>query len=163
MGAFGIRSLCGLHGPRGRRYREAVGAADALIAFDPDTTFAYEMRGFAFYALGDFQRALASCAVNSDLTDNQTCLAIVYNKLGRRADAEAVLAKYQESLRELGAYDYAVIYAQWGNVPKALEWLETALRLHDPGLLHVRTEPLLDPLRDEPRFRAVEKALKFPP
>ena len=32
------------------------------------------------------------------------------------------------------AYQYATIYAQWGNRAKALEWLETALRLRDPGL-----------------------------
>ena len=47
-------------------------------------------------------------------------------------------------------------------VPKALEWLETALRLRDPGLVSLKTDPLLDPLRKEPRFRAIERALKFP-
>jgi len=88
---------------------------------------------------------------------------VTYNKLGRHADAEAVLARYQESLRERAAYDYAMIYAQWGNKPKALVCLETALRLRDPGLVQLRTDPLLDPLRNEPRFQAIEKALKFPP
>jgi hypothetical protein len=33
------------------------------------------------------------------------------------------------------------------------EWLETALRLRDPDLIYVKTDPLLDPLRKEPRFR----------
>ena len=32
------------------------------------------------------------------------------------------------------AYQYAAFYAQRGDGPKALEWLETALRLRDPGL-----------------------------
>jgi hypothetical protein len=39
------------------------------------------------------------------------------------------------------------IYAQWGNPPKALEWLETALRLRDAGLVDLKTDPLMDPLR----------------
>jgi hypothetical protein len=60
------------------------------------------------------------------------------------------------------AYDYAMIYAQWGNTPKALEWLETALQLRDPLLINLKADPLLDPLRKEPRFQAIEKALKFP-
>lgn len=48
------------------------------------------------------------------------------------------------------------------NTGKALEWLETALRLRDPGLEQLKTDPLLDPLRHEPRFRAIETALRFP-
>jgi len=60
------------------------------------------------------------------------------------------------------AYQYAEIFAQWGKTDQALDWLETALRLRDPGLYSTRVDPLLDPLRKEPRFQAIEKALKFP-
>ena len=60
------------------------------------------------------------------------------------------------------AYQYSTIYAQWGDTPKALEWLETAMRLHDPGLSLLRTDPLMDPLRNEPRYRVIEERLKFP-
>ena len=59
------------------------------------------------------------------------------------------------------AYQYAEIYVQWGNVPKALEWLDTAMRLRDPGLEDLKTDPLMDPLRKEPRFQAVMRELKF--
>jgi hypothetical protein len=55
------------------------------------------------------------------------------------------------------------VYAQWGDRAKALEWLETALRLRDPGLIFLKTDPLLDPPRKEPRFQAVARQLKFPP
>lgn len=60
------------------------------------------------------------------------------------------------------AYPYATIYAQWGDRAKALEWLDTAMRLRDPGLVLLKTDPLLDPLRQEPRFEAIERELKFP-
>jgi hypothetical protein len=63
---------------------------------------------------------------------------------------------------DTAAYQYAAIYAQWGNRAKALEWLETALRLRDSGLEALKTDPLLDPLRQEPRFQAIERELKFP-
>ena len=93
---------------------------------------------------------------------SQQCLAVIYDKLGRHADAEAELAKMKAALGDAAAYQYATIYAQWGNRPKALEWLETALRLRDPGLVDLKTDPLLDPLRKEPRFQAIERELKFP-
>ncbi len=60
------------------------------------------------------------------------------------------------------SYQYAEIYAKWGNTGKALDWLETAQRLRDTGLPWLKTDPLLDPLRKEPRFQAIERELKFP-
>jgi hypothetical protein len=66
------------------------------------------------------------------------------------------------SLGDAAAYQYAEIHAQWGNTAKALEWLQIALRQRDSGLANLKADPLLDPLRKEARFQAIEKALKFP-
>ena len=87
---------------------------------------------------------------------------MTYDKLGRHADAEAMLAKYMGSKGDADAYQYAEIYAQWGNTAKALEWLDTAMRLRDPGLLFLKSDPLMGPLHKEPRFQAIERELKFP-
>ena len=89
-------------------------------------------------------------------------LRVIYDKLGRHADAEAERAKLKAAQGDASAYQYATIYAQWGDRAKALEWLETAWRLRDGGLLYLKTDPLLDPLRQEPRFKATERELKFP-
>ena len=87
---------------------------------------------------------------------------MIYDKLGRYADAEAVLSKMKAALGDTSAYQYATIYAQWGNQPKPLEGLATALRLRDPGLVYLKTDPLLDPLRKVPPFQAIGRELKFP-
>src|SRR6202011_3447872 len=111
-------------------------------------------RGFAFYELGDLERARDACEVKPNYWLSQQCLTVVYDKLGRHSDAETVLARMQAALGNAYAYQYATIYAQWGNRPKALEWLDTAMRLRDPGLESLKTDPLMDPLRNEPRFQA---------
>jgi hypothetical protein len=49
------------------------------------------------------------------------------------------------------AYQYAQIHTQWDERAAALEWLEKARRLSDPGLIYLKTDPLMDPLRNEPR------------
>jgi hypothetical protein len=36
------------------------------------------------------------------------------------------------------------------------------MRLRDPGLVLLKTDPLMDPLRNEPRFQAIEPQLKSP-
>jgi hypothetical protein len=63
---------------------------------------------------------------------------------------------------DTAAYQYAAVYAQWGDTPKALEWLDTAWRLRDPGLIQLKTDPLMDPIRQEPRFQKVMQDLRFP-
>jgi tetratricopeptide (TPR) repeat protein len=86
---------------------------------------------------------------------------VTYEKLKRHADAEGVLSKLLAN-GDAAAYQYATIYAQWGNTSKALEWLEKALKLRDPGLVDLKADPLMDPLRKETRFQAIERELKFP-
>ena len=144
------------------RYQEAVKAYDGSIAVDPDFSYSYGTRGLAYYALGDFQHARLACELKPVHWVNQVCLAVTYDKLGRHPDAEAALAKLRASLGDAQAYQYAEIYAQWGNTAKALDWLDTAVRLNDGGLAYLKTDPLLDPLRKEPRFQAIRRELRFP-
>jgi tetratricopeptide (TPR) repeat protein len=145
-----------------RRYQEAIAVFAAAISIDPAFPATYAFRGFAYYGLGDLQSARSSCETKPEFWSSQWCLAVVYEKLGRRADAEAELKKIKAAFGDASAYQYATIYAQWGDPAKALEWLDPAMRLRDPGLLFLKTDPLMDPLRKEPRFQAVMRELKFP-
>jgi TolB-like protein/Flp pilus assembly protein TadD len=145
-----------------RRYEEAVIAFSDGISLDPGAKAFYTYRGFAYYGLGDLEGARASCETKRDYAGNQWCLAVTYDKLGRHADAEVELSKLKVSYRDVMAYQYAAFYAQRGDTRKALEWLETALRLRDSGLESLKTDSLMDPIRQEPRFQAVMRALKFP-
>jgi tetratricopeptide (TPR) repeat protein len=132
------------------------------FAGDPDYKATYGFRGLAYYGLGDLESARASCETKPDYWVSQQCRAVIYGKLGRHADAEAVLSKMTAAFGDDAAYQYATIYAQWGDRAKALEWLETAWRLRDSGLVELKTDSLMDPLRQEPRFMAIERELKFP-
>jgi TolB-like protein/Tfp pilus assembly protein PilF len=145
-----------------RRYQETVAASTETISLDPDLKTSYAYRGLAYYGLGDLESARVSCETKPDYWISQQCLAVIYDKLGRHADAEAELSKLKAAGGDAAAYQFATIYAQWGDRDKALVALETALRLRDSGLELLKTDPLLDPLRKEPRFQAVERELKFP-
>jgi tetratricopeptide (TPR) repeat protein len=148
-----------------RRYDEALAAyQDALSLPQPkDPQWPAGMGHLIYYALGDFEKMRALCEGNGEKAkDSRDCLALAYHRLGRQADAETALARLKASEGDAAAYNYATIYAQWGNTPKALEWLERALQLRDPQLINLRTDPLMDPLRQEPRFQAIERELKFP-
>jgi TolB-like protein/Flp pilus assembly protein TadD len=145
-----------------RRYEEAAAAFTEAIKLNPDYEPDYGWRGLALYGLGDLEHARASCEVKRDNWNSQQCIAVVYAKLGRRADAGAELKRMQAASGDAAAYQYATIYAQWGDRTKALEWLDKAMSLRDPGLEYLKTDPLMVPLRQEPRFQAVMRELKFP-
>jgi serine/threonine-protein kinase len=143
-----------------RRYPEALAAykeADALASGGGD--FA-ALIGIVYYLLGDFENARSFCEEKPERNLYRFCLTITYDKLGRHADAETMLAKIRASNGDVPAFGYSMMYAQWGDPARALDWLEAAMRARDP-YFHLKF-PLLDPLRKEPRFQAVERALKFP-
>ena len=145
-----------------RRYEEARAANAEAISLDPDLLRAYEFGGLSDYQLGNLEAARATCEARPNYWGTQWCLALTYEKLGRHADAQGAIAKMQAMVGDTAAYQYATIYAQWGDTPKALEWLERAMRLRDPGFSYIRRDPLMDPLRKELRYQAIEREVKFP-
>ena len=145
------------------RDKEALAALQDARALDADDSVTETYSAFAYYELRDFEQARVLCERNPGLWEYQYCLAVTYDKLGRKADAESMLSKMMASaIGNAGAYEYAETYAQWGNKPKALEWLDTAMRVRDPGLEYLKIDRLMDPLRAEPRFQAVLRELRFP-
>jgi TolB-like protein/lipoprotein NlpI len=145
-----------------RRYQEAAAAFGEVISLEPDFKRAYGFRGVAYYWLGDLQSARSSCETKPDHWSSMWCLAVTYEKLGRHADAEVELKKLQTAFGDASAYQCATIYAKWGNTAKALEWLVRAVRLPDGGVVYVKTDALMDSLRSDTRFQAIERQLNFP-
>jgi TolB-like protein/lipoprotein NlpI len=144
------------------RYQEARTANSEAIRLDPGLVRAYEYSGLTDYQLGDLEAARTTCETKPEYWGTQWCLAVTYQKLGRHDDAQAALAKIQAILGDSAAYQYATIYVQWGDIPKALEWIEAAMRLRDPGLSLLKSDPLVDPMRTQPRYQVIEQKLKFP-
>ena len=101
------------------------------------------------------------CEGGADISE-LICAAITYDRIGQREDAERTLAKLRNAQGEGGAVSYAWVYAQWGDRGRALDYLEADTRSRDPWLQFVKTYPLTDPLREEPRFQALLRELKFP-
>jgi TolB-like protein len=144
------------------RYREAVAAFDRALSLNPHAHWGHGMRGLAYLGLGEFEAARQSCLTPPLSWVGQMCAAIAYAKLDLKAQAQAQLAQMKADSGDALAYQFASIYAQWGDTPTALNWLEVAYRLKDPGLAWLKVDPLLDPLRKEPRFQEIERKLDFP-
>ncbi len=147
-----------------RRYPESLAAFQDAIRLNPThATEAYQRAGRLYYLMGDIRKAKESCEAEPDAYHMQDCMPLIYEKLGQHELAQAALATTMAAQGDYAAYQYAQIYAQWGQPDKALDWLENAVKIMDPGVESARTDPFMDPLRDQPRFQAFERRLNLPP
>jgi len=145
-----------------KKYREAVEAVNRALQIDADSIDLKNARGLYLVSLGEIDAARESCETPKRGWQGMLCLAILYDQLHRHAEAESERAAMQTEFGDGSSYQMAEIYAQWGETSKALDWLETAYRLPDPGIVTLRVDALIDPLRNEPRFREIERKLAFP-
>ena len=81
---------------------------------------------------------------------------------GDRPAAMRKLSKLKRLYGESTSYQYGGIYAQLGDHDRALSALEHAYTIRDGGLISIRIDPRLDPIRGEPRFNAVVAEMNFP-
>jgi TolB-like protein/Flp pilus assembly protein TadD len=158
---FHVHRTVGIALLEARQYAQALAAFQTAISLQPDFLRNYILRGETQYAMGAYEAARKSCEMAPADPLGQRCLAMTYQRLGRNRDAEAMLQKLKSTEGDAGAWDYAAIYAQWGDVAKALQWLETAVRLRDSSLVGLKREPYFDSLQKEARFQAIVRELNF--
>lgn len=149
-----------------RRYEEAIEQSRNTIALDPRFYCAHWNLGEALQMKGQLREAIAEYEKIVELTDDPTALAMLaqgYAKNGETDKARNLFYELQKMSadRYVGAVSFALVHLGLGEYEKALEEIERACREPvDPDVINLNIEPLLDPLRDDPRFeRLVAKVL----
>jgi TolB-like protein/tetratricopeptide (TPR) repeat protein len=149
-----------------RHYGEALTALQHALVLDPQSEFIKANIAYALLALGQTDRARLLCeslSTPKGLEARHWCLALAYHALNRQADAERELGKLRAIDGDGAPEEYAAIYAQFGQKDEALKWLTIAVDRRDAALQGLRANWDLDPIRGDPRFKALERRLNFPP
>jgi TolB-like protein/Tfp pilus assembly protein PilF len=155
-----------------RRYPEAIAQFRKAAELDPSSPAphlglgeAYELSGQREQAITEYERAgnLFSQLTHIPPTSDNflPSLAGRYVLKGERAKALQLLDHYKGPTQRGAAPDFGVAldYVRLGDNNKAIDWLERSYQNKEPGFLEdIKVNPLLDPLRGDPRFEAlVEK------
>ena len=117
--------------------------------------------GLILYYKGQYEEALVQ--MNQEQMNYRRLVgqAIVNHKMGRINEAQAA---QQQLLAQYGigaAYQHGEIFAQWGDLDTAADWLWTAYNSEDPGIQNLKSDNLLKPLYGHPRYEDLKKRLNF--
>jgi TolB-like protein/tetratricopeptide (TPR) repeat protein len=142
-----------------RKYPEAIAAMRQALAFSPGLNAAHERIGFALLQQGEAKAAAAEFALEPVGWLKQTGLAIARHRLGDDVGAEAAYRALTSDPDDIVYYQQAMVLAQWGQLDGAFAALDAAIESHDGGVVAIKADPSLDPLRADPRFAAVLRRL----
>ena len=88
--------------------------------------------------------------------------ALAQHSLGNDAASRRALKQLVTDFGDQCAVQIAEVYAWRGEREKAVAWLERAYAVRDPGLIYLKIDGFLRPLRDDPRYAALLVKLNFP-
>jgi tetratricopeptide (TPR) repeat protein len=146
-----------------RHYQQAIQAGRKALEIAPEVHNAHIYVGDALLFLGYPDKAKAEYqALPSDTGFRMIREAIIVARKGDRAEAQRMISQIKQQLGTSYSYQYGEIYAQLGDKDRAFDELDNALQIRDSGLLYFRADPFLDPIRDDPRYAALLRKLKFP-
>jgi len=80
--------------------------------------------------------------------------AHAHARAGQASAARKTIARLEQDVEKdgVGRYEIALVYTGLGDKQEAFKWLEEAYNAHDVGLVYLKVDPCLDPLRSDPRF-----------
>ena len=146
-----------------RRYPEAIEAVRRANAIAPGNPARHGTAGDSWLLMGKLAEARREYAkMPEDDYLRITGEAIAAARSGDRSSAERGIARLRELYGSDTTYQYAMIHAQLGDRNRAFAELDHALAVRDPGLVGLKTDAFLDPLRSDPRFGRLVGKLGFP-
>ena len=144
-----------------RRYQEAIRVCRHTLELDPHYPRPRYGIAMSQFLLGDVQSAALEVAKEPLDWMRFSGLAILEHKLGNKEEADAAMDMLLERYRDNGLYQQAQVHAQWGNIDLAFDALYRARDIGDPGVSQILADPLMDPLRENPRFTKLMAEVGF--
>ncbi len=152
-----------------RQYQSCAAEAVNLERIDPTFPGAQALRGLVYLQTGSYDEAVSRFERALSLSHGDmpvwslARLGCAYSRSGRRDEALHILDQLLGATDQyISPYAVAFLYTSLDNRNKAFEWLEKAYAERNPMLAFLRVEPMLDPLRSDPRFRALLRRVHFP-
>lgn len=158
------------------RYRDAARALEAIVDEAPEIGSAWDMLARSYIAAGDPRRAAGAMRRWHDSGTPDAPDEAWVRRLEQEVELRGEEGYWTATLERLTAeeeagldvsrVEIAAAHAALGQDDEAFQYLAEALERGEPGILSLRSDPVWDDLRRDPRFREVARealSLRFSP
>ncbi|UCG88014.1 MAG: protein kinase [Gemmatimonadota bacterium] len=164
-----IRAMHGWVLLRAGRNQEAYDRLDSTLALNPDFALTHWVLGQLHVQEQRYEAAVAAFEQAARLSAETSLfiadLGSAYGLSGETEKAHAVLGQLRDlSSRgvNVSRYEYAVVYAGLGDRDLAIQELDAALEERSHLVLDMKVDPMLHPLRDDPRYADLVRRTGLP-
>jgi eukaryotic-like serine/threonine-protein kinase len=155
-----------------RQYREALAYCSKAAELAPNEAPIQENLGAAYALNGMYEQAIEHYRRQAELTskkgDALASIATVLAFAGRKSEADAMMPGIVKLAEEgkTNPYNIAILFSARGEKDAAFEWLGKSLQERSSPRITgdarmIRYDPMLDPLRSDPRFAALLRQNNF--
>jgi eukaryotic-like serine/threonine-protein kinase len=153
-----------------RNFDQAIDLLRRVAKENPTFARVHRSLASAYWGKRDYPRVIEEYRAYGQLSGdrNESEFAAAMAQGFRSAGWRGALSKAVETRlaqRQTGyssAYKIASLYADLGDKDEAFKWLDTAYQERDLGLVSLKTDFLLDPLRPDPRFGQLVRKMGLP-
>lgn len=149
------------------RFDEAFRQSQKSQDLDPNHPAVWVLLANLYDAKGMHSEAIEQCRKAIDLVGRTSgvlsSLGHAYAESGQRDEAIKIINELRERSKSeyISPYDLAIIYVGLRDTEHALEQLEKAYDDRAGWMIYLNVEPMLDPIRSEPRFTALLRRMKL--
>jgi tetratricopeptide (TPR) repeat protein len=138
-----------------------------ILEMDPNFYPAHNQLTQIYANMGMYDEAFAEAekAIALWRRDGETLptLGILYWMSGNKDKAKEILDELHgiAKQRYVSPSNFAVYYWHLGDIDQGFEWLEKAYEVRDQQIAWAKVHPAFDPLRSDPRFKAMLKKMNL--
>jgi len=149
------------------KYEHSIAQFRKVLEMNPKYYLANAMMGNVHTLAGHYDEALACYAIareaDADSKFIDSLQAMTLARAGRRAETVELLQR----ITQRAASDYispvsiAYVHTAMGDADQAFENLDRAIQDRDPNLLGLKSNPIFESLRGDPRYHALLKKMQL--
>jgi tetratricopeptide (TPR) repeat protein len=147
------------------QHKDDAALEQGLQALSKDkATSTHFLLGFVYIRKGQFQKAIEEEKLATALGDAGTLggLAYAYAMAGNKKELESTLERFKRHpAHDHVFYRLAAVYVALGDKGRAMSLIEKDYQQRSNWLTYLKVDPVMDPLRHEPRFKKLMRKMNF--
>ncbi len=143
-----------------RKYEASRAQLESAIAMDPTYQAARAFLGMTLVCMGRYQEAIDCLQQARTIPGAAGLIGLAHARLGQADEARAMLAE-MASGAVVNPHSMAIVHMGLEETDLAFEWLERGIGDFTMMLNFAAVNPVLDPLREDPRFASILQRLNL--